>query len=54
MLLVVDHVFESLVENRTDENIGIKLLAGQAVIQDVVSVTLVAQILQLFRDGFHV
>ena len=54
VLLVVDHVFESLVENGTDENIGIKLLAGQAVIQDIVSVTLVPQILQLFGDGFHV
>jgi len=54
VLLIIHHVFQSLIENGADENIGGKLFAGKPVVQNVVSVTFVPEVLELLGDGFHV
>ena len=54
MRLIIYHVLETLIEHGTDENTGLKLFAGQAVVHDLVSIGLVSNLLQLLADILHV
>lgn len=54
VLLVIHHVFQSLIEDGADEDTCLELLAGQAVIHHLVAITLVPLVLELLRDCLHI
>ena len=54
VLLVIHHVFQALIEDGSDEDTRLELLAGQAVIHHLVTIALVPLVLELLRDGLHI
>ena len=54
MLLVRHHVLQALVEHWTDEDRCVDLLARHGIVENVVSVRLIPQRLQLLADARHV
>ena len=51
--LISHHVLETLVEGRAQEDHDFKALASESVVHHLVSVALVAQRVELFRDVIH-
>jgi hypothetical protein len=54
VLLVVDHVFQALVVDGANEDRGLNLLSGLAIVQDFVALGFIIVFLKLFKDRIHV
>ena len=53
MNLVADHMLQSLIVGRVEEDHDFELLASEAIVHDLVSISLVAKLMQLVRNELN-
>jgi len=51
--LVADHMLQSLIVGRVEEDHDFELLASEAIVHDLVSISLVAKLMQLVRNELN-